>query len=273
MSVENSTEDVYADIRLLHNHLKITDAYTRLKSDKNYRILAISSVPDVDSVKFLIRRFTEIYFHKNAITSRKAHQLMIEYGLYSLILEFRDIIQIRDIITEITLCTGGGLRNTEFDVEKILYPLGFTYVSQNLHVFSTFEQSDKIKELQSNLGLRSEGIVGLMCIIWSMSATFKNMNVSFEKSGDLEKLNMCKQWWVGDVGKEDETGLKAQIIKYAEQYKNDKLVILKEYLEYLKDELRMFNEGKRTTIDKKGFDCVEKIIERIENSGLDIGGD
>jgi hypothetical protein len=263
MITEANIEDVYADIRLLHEHLKITDAYSRLKSDKDYRAVAMSSVPDVESIKFLIRRFTEIYFHKNAITSRKAHQLIVEYGIHNIEREFKDIIQIRDIIMEITLCTGGGLKNKEFDVEKIIYPLGFTYESQNLHLFSTFEQSNKIKKLQSNLGLRSEGIVGLMCIIWSMNATFKNMSPSYEKGADLAKLNMAKEWWT-----DEDSGIVYKIRKYAEQYRYTDLIRLKEFNEYMKVEQKRSTQEKKLTLDKIRFDCIEKIIEKIENSGL-----
>lgn len=259
----NDLDYIYSDIRLLHNHLKVTDAYDELRSDKDFVAVAISSVPDIASLEFLIKKFTKIYFRKEVLTSRKAHQLMFEYGLYSVNKEFIDIIKIRKIIEQIDLCTAGNLKNTKFDIERVLYPQGFQYVGKSLKVFVTSKQLDILKNLKSDLGLRTEGVAALMCVVLCMNGVYKNMDPTYENVVDLKKLDISKEWW-----SDCDSGVIQQVRKYVDQYKNDNLKRLRREYDYLKVELRRYNEGKRITLDKKRFDHIAEIISDIENNGL-----
>ncbi len=187
---------------------------------------------------------------------------MFEFSIHEINRELGDIIKIREIIHQIELCTGGSsIRNVEFNIESILYPKGFEYVGKGFNVFPAKEQKEKVIEIQLGLGLRTEGVAALLIVVWCMNGTFKNMNPAYESENDLDKLNMSKEWW-------DEHYLKGQIMTYAEKYKKDNLVRLKDGYDYLKVELKRNEKGMKTTVDKKRFDCMKTIVRKIKDSGL-----
>jgi hypothetical protein len=256
-------DNVYSDIRLLHNHLKVTDAYDKLKSDKDFTAVAISSMPNVKGLEFLIKKFTSIYFNKQVLHSRRAHQLMFEYGTHGVNSTIGDIIQIRDFMYQIEVCTLKEIRSTKFDIESIIYPNGFEYVGESMKVFPSRRQKNMLLEIQQSLGLRTEGVAALMIVIWTLNATFKNMDTTYENERDLMLLDTTKEWW-----SDDENSIKQQITKYVNQYRNDNLIKLKKTYEVLRVEVKLFNENKETVIDNKRFECVKKILEKIENSGV-----
>jgi hypothetical protein len=255
--------NVYMDIRLLHNHLGATGEYEKLKSDEDFTAVAISSVPDVKGLEFLIKKFTRIYFNKRVLHSRKAHQLMFEYSVYGINNDLRDVFQIREFMLQIEVCTSGKIRGTKFDLESILYPNGFIYVGERMRVFPSNKQLELLKDIQQGLGLRTEGVAALISVIWTVNATFKNVDMAYEKGEDLALLVMTKEWWGND-----ENSIKQQIIRYAEQYISENIIRLKKSYDVLKIELQMFNKNRETVLDSKKFECVKVILERIENSGI-----
>lgn len=262
-NLDDMDKNVYSDIRLLHNHLDITGEYKRLKSDKDFVAVAISSVPEAKSLEFLIQKFTEIYFHKQILHSRKAHQLMFEYGTHGVNSEIGNIIQVRNFMRQIEVCTLKEIRSSKFDIESILYPNGFEYLGESMKVFPSRRQKDMLLELQQGLGLRTEGVAALMSVVWTINATFKNMDTAYENERDLMLLDTTKEWW-----SDDENSVKQQITRYVNQYRSDNIIKLKKSYEALKIDLKRFNENKETDIDSKKFECVKKILEKIENSGI-----
>jgi hypothetical protein len=249
MKIENIYE--------LNEFLKIDTKFKELKTSKDFTSVQIRHINDIDSLEYLIKQFSLVFNKKFVLNSRRAHLLMIEYSLYNFEQLLENSIELRTIEQQAGLCTAISKVNN-FNVEEVLQK----GPKNKLVIFMTRPQRDRVVELKLKIGARSEGVVVLICVIMAMNASFSERDFRFDKNED--EMDICKEYWQNGEG-----GVNFKIRKYIQDFENKLIKHVYDLYVYLKIELEHSKQDIKSTLNRIRFDCVEKLLKRIEEKGFD----
>lgn len=164
-----------------------------LNSNQCYANFNYLTLKDAQNIIYLLKRANGIFGRKVwAISNRRTNYLIFEYGLYALIkdLHKNNIIDLRKQINNmhIRLQIKGGNLDIGITTSKIFgndIENNLPIWDEKIVLFLSKEQRDIIRELKSFLGFNTEGIIGLICVMYSFKSIFGHCREGNTKIGDF----------------------------------------------------------------------------------------
>lgn len=253
--VNTGMEDIYSDVYKLGSHLGYNQEFVKLKSNKDFSSVAISFCPDVKGISWLLEELVvRITFgKKRGITNRKTGYLIFEYGLWRLEVELARISNIRILVDQINMLMG---INGNFSIfgEEILTGDRFDRLILSLSP----NQLERVRKIMKTLDIKTEGLVALICLIYTFNNAFGNGNWNGNNDTNDINFQLVNYYYIDDG-----------IINLIRNKFKDCESRLINYLQSVKDPLReelqdCINIGKKSPIDINKITNIPILLERID---------
>lgn len=204
----------FSNIYILNRYLDKDFSFLSLKTDTDYTSICLNSICDGDincdsnynylkwedaqNIIYLLKRANGILGKKVwAINNRRTNYLIFKYGLNVLIriLHEKKIIELKKQIDEmhVQMRIHGGNLNINISSRKIW---DWTMNNDNenkiwnekIFLFLSKKQRDLIRELKTFLGFNSEGVIGLICVIYSFESIFGHCRTGNTNVSDFSSI-------------------------------------------------------------------------------------
>lgn len=263
------TSEQYSDIFLLQKHLDTMLGHKMLNAERDYVQVAINYTPDIMQAKALLGYMGEIFVGKNSINSREMNYLLFEYGLNRLkldLLELGNVLVFKSLIRDANI-----FLNIDNPQNLKLTGLIIGQNGDNVRLFLTKDQLKQVKALREILGLKSEGQVAFLCMVYAFNSTFGDISSNPKKYKDLgfsqATINSFREGGYFSDYYYSKTGLVSAIRIIISKYNANQRIYSYKLYNFIKLKLDAHNTGK-VIMDSNELEICTKLINRLDD--LDI---
>lgn len=255
--VNTRMEDIYSDVYKLGSHLGYNQEFVKLKSNKDFSSVAISFCPNFKGISWLLEELVvRITFgKKRGITNRKTGYLIFEYGLWRLEVELERISDIRLLVDQVNMLMG---INGNFSIfgEEILTGDRFDRLILSLSP----NQLERVRKIMKTLDIKTEGLVALICLIYTFNNAFGNGNdTSDNRDGNNGSNFQLVNYYYTDDGiiniiRNKFKDCESRLINYLQSVREP-------LMEELQD---CINIGEKSPIDINKITNIPILLEKID---------
>lgn len=232
--------------------------------------VAIPNVENMEMIKFLLIKASEIFDRTSAINNRKTNVLIFEYGNNAIKKDMIKCIELKSLVVELNVFLN--IKNPlSWHIDELLLKNVDNKNKQSkiafddkTRLFLTYKQRDELELLRNVLGVKSKGLLGLVYVIYSLNAIF-GKEKNYADKIDISNRNNLYIDLCHKFVKDDE--LIDNIKNDIKKYENELRDYLKKGIKGLKIKLKLFDLGDRSgDTDEKKRVYILEFIDRIENA-------